>query len=107
MVVTGDGLHEDAEEHRDGEEDELDDDEGGEAGEPVGGLAHGQSVVDAVEVGVALAPEQFRGVEGGDDVEEEEGAALDRLQHEVGDWPDVLFGDAAGEVAVVDRRRRP
>ena len=63
VVVTGDGLHHDADQHGEGEEDELDDDDGGEAREPVGGLAHGQRVVDAVEMGVALAPEQFRGIE--------------------------------------------
>ena len=102
MVVAGDGLHDNADEHGDGEQDELDEDNGGEAGEPVGGLAHGQSIVDAVEVGVALAPEQFGGIEGRDNEEEEQGAALDGLDHEVGDGPDVLFGDAAGEIAVVD-----
>ena len=102
MVVAGDGLHDNADEHGEGEQDELDDDDGGEAGEPVGGLAHGQRVVDAVEMGVALAPEQLRGIEAGDDEEEEKGAALDGLDHEVGDRPDVPFGDAAGEIAVVD-----
>ncbi len=102
VVVAGDGLHEDAAEGRDGEKDELDEAEGEELGEPVGGFADGQRVVDAVEVGVALAPDEFGGVESGDDVEEERGAAFDGLQHEVGDGPDVLSGDAAGEVAVVD-----
>ena len=67
VVVAGDGLHEDAAEHGDGEQDEFDDDEGGELGEPVGGFAHGQRVVNAVEVGVALAPDELGGVERGDD----------------------------------------
>ena len=62
----------------------------------------GQRVVNAGEVGVAFAPDQFGGVERGDNVEEELGAAFDRLQHEVGDGPDVPVRDAAGEVAVVD-----
>ncbi len=61
----------------DGEEDELDEAEGDELGEPVGGFADGQGIVDAGEVGVALAPDEFGGVEGGDDVEEERGAAFD------------------------------
>ena len=69
----------------------FDDDDGSEAREPVGGLAHGQSIMDAVEVRVALAPEQFCGVESRNNEEEEQGAALDRLDHEVGDGPDVRF----------------
>ena len=63
MVIARDGLHQNADEHGDGEEDDLDDDNGGEAGEPVGGLAHGQSVMDSAEVGIALAPEELRGIE--------------------------------------------
>ena len=55
----------------DGEQDEFDEAEGGELREPVSGFAHGQRVVDAVEVGVALAPDEFGGVEGGDDDREE------------------------------------
>ena len=90
MVVAGDGLHEDAAEAGDGEQDEFDKAEGEEFGEPVGGLGDGQRIVDAGEVGVALAPDQLGGVERGDDVEEQHGAAFDRLQHEVGDGPDVL-----------------
>jgi len=58
--------------------------------------------VDTAEVGVALAPEEFCGIKGGDNEEEEQGAALDGLNHEVGDWPDILFRDAAGEVSIVD-----
>ncbi len=80
----------------------LDDDDGGEAGEPVGRLAHGQGVVDAVEVVVALAPEELRGIEGRDDKEKKKSTAFDGLHHEVGNRPDVLFSEAAGEVAVVD-----
>ena len=71
VVVAGHRLHDDADESGEGEEDDLDDDDGGEAGKPVGGFAHGQSVVDAVEVSVALAPEKFGRVESGDDEEEE------------------------------------
>ena len=74
-----------------------------ELGKPVGGFADGQRVVDSGEVRVALAPDQLGGVEGGDDVEEERGAAFDGLQHEVGDGPDVLLRDTPGEVAVVER----
>ena len=66
MVVTGDGLHDNADEHGDGEKNELDDDDGGETGEPVGRLAHGQGIMDTAEVGVALAPEEFCGIEGCD-----------------------------------------
>ena len=67
VVVAGDGLHDDAAEAGDGEQDEFDKAEGEELGEPVGGFGNGQRVVDAGEVGVALAPDQFGGVEGGDD----------------------------------------
>ncbi len=73
-----------------------------EFAEPIGGFAHGQRVVDAVEMGVALAPDEFSGVKRGDDVEEESGRAFDGLEHEVGDGPDVATGEATGEVAVVD-----
>ena len=102
VVVAGDGLHDDADQHGDREQDELDDHDRRELGEPVGGLSHGQRVVDAVEMGVALAPDQLRGVEGGDDEEKEQRAAFDGLHHEVGDGPDVLFRNPPGEMAVVD-----
>ena len=102
MVVAGEGLHEDAAEHGDGEEDEFGDGQREEFAEPVGGFAHGKRVVDAVEMGVALAPDEFGGVERGDDEEEESGRAFDGLDHEVGDGPDIAAGDASGEVAVVD-----
>ena len=88
--------------HRDSEQDELDERDRGELGKPVGGLAHGQGVVDAVEVVVAFAPDELRGVQGGDDVEEERRAAFHRLEHEVGDGPDVDAADSSGELAVVD-----
>ena len=53
-------------------------------------------------MGVALAPDELGGVEGGDNVEEEDGAAFDGLQHQVSHRPDVLIADAARVVAVVD-----
>src|SRR5579864_2737518 len=102
VVIAGDGLHENAHEHGEREENEFDDDDGGEAREPVDGLAHRKSVVNAVEVSVALAPEQFRGVKTSDNQKKEDGAALDGLQHEVGDGPDISFSDAASEIAIVD-----
>ena len=52
---------------------------------------HGQSVMDAVEMVVAFAPDEFRGIEGGDDIEEERRAAFDSLEHEIGDWPNVCL----------------
>ncbi len=102
VVIAGDGLHHDADEHGESEENEFDDDDGGEAGEPVSGLAHGESVVNAVEMRVALAPEQLCGIEARDNEEKEEGTSLDRLDHEVGDRPHVPFGDAPGEITVID-----
>ena len=102
VVIAGDGLHDDAAQAGDGEQDEFDEAEGEEFREPVGGFGNGQRVVDAGEVGVALAPDEFGGVERGDNVEEERRAAFHGLQHEVGDGPDILAGDAAGVVAVVE-----
>jgi hypothetical protein len=58
--------------------------------------------MDAVEIGIALALEELCGMKACDIEEKEESAALDRLDHEVRDGPDVLFGDAAGELAIVD-----
>ncbi len=43
------------------------------------------------------------GVQRGDDVEEEGRAAFHRLQHQVGDRPDVHLAHAPGELSVVDR----
>ncbi len=43
-------------------------DQGGELAEPVDPSAHGQRIVDLIEVRVALAPDQLAGVHGGDDV---------------------------------------
>ena len=102
VVVAGEGLHEDAANHGDGEEDEFGDGEREELAEPVGGLAHGERVVDAVEMRIALAPDEFSGVERRDDEEKESRGAFDGLHHEKGDRPDVAAGDASGEVAVVD-----
>src|ERR1700692_1243458 len=58
--------------------------------------------MNAVEVGVALTPKQFRSIEARDHQKEEERAALDGLHHEVGDGPDIPLGNATGEVAVID-----
>src|ERR1700722_1828302 len=58
--------------------------------------------MDAAEVGVALTPQKFGRVESADNKQEEYRAALDRLHHQVGHGPNIAFGDASGEVAVVD-----
>src|SRR6202044_740285 len=47
VVIAGDGLHKNAHEHREREEYEIDDDDSGQTREPVGGLAHGKSIVNA------------------------------------------------------------
>ena len=101
-MITGDGLHHDAAEAGYGEKDDLDEAESEEFGEPVGGLGNGQSVMDAGEVCVALAPDELGGVQGGDNIEEELRAAFDRLEHQVSDRPDILIRDVAGVVAVVE-----
>ena len=93
VVVSGERLHGDAGQHRQREQQELDDRDRREFGEPVDRLAHRQRIVDAVEMRVALAPDQLTGVEGGDDVEEQRRAALHGLEHEVRDRPDVLSAD--------------
>ena len=103
VVEAGDGLHEDAADHAGGENHEGDEGEGGEFGEPVRGFAQGECVVDAIEVGVALAPEELGGVEGDDDIAEEGGVAFDDAEDEIGDGVDADFGAVAGEVAVGDR----
>jgi hypothetical protein len=72
VVIALDGLHEDAAEAGNGQNDEFDKAEGGEFREPVGGFADRQGIVDALKVGVALAPDEFGGVKGGDDVEEQD-----------------------------------
>src|SRR5205085_12006018 len=77
MVVACDCLHDNADQHGDGEEDQLDHGDGGEAGEPIGGLAQRQSIMYAAKLSIAFAPKELRGVECRDDVEEESGAALD------------------------------
>ena len=89
-----------AAQHDDGEQDEFDDCEGAELAEPVDPFAHGQRVVDLLEMRVAFAPYQFASVERGDDDEEDHRHAFDRLQHEVGHGPDITILDAAGEVSV-------
>ena len=90
--------------HGDSQQNDLDEGDGDELGQPVGALAHRQCVVDAVEVGVALAPDEFGGVERGDDIEEEGRAAFHCLQHEISDRPHVFPANASGEVAVVDAK---
>src|ERR1700685_272659 len=97
MVVTGDGLHEDAYQHRGGEQDQFDDDNSGEAGKPIGGFAHGERVVDTLETGVALAPEQLGGIERGHDKKEKSGAPLYGLEHQVGYGAGVGGGGGGGE----------
>ena len=62
---------------------------------------HGQCVMDAVEMGVAFAPDEFGGIKGGDDIKEEGRAAFDRLEHQIGDRPNVHAAGAPGEVTVV------
>ena len=57
VVITGDGLHENAHDHGEPEQYQFDDDDRSDAGEPVCGLPHGQSVVNAFEMCVALAPQ--------------------------------------------------
>src|SRR5208283_1467005 len=56
MVVTRDGLHQNADQHGHGEQYQFHDYDGGEATEPVGGFAKRQSVMDALKVQIALAP---------------------------------------------------
>src|SRR5579863_871722 len=60
--------------------------------------------MDAVKMRVALAPEEFRRIEGGNNEEKKEGTALHRLHHEKGDGPYVLLGDAASEITVVNAK---
>src|SRR5579862_4892089 len=102
VVVAEDGLHENAAGHSDDEKNDFGDGEREEFAEPVGGFAHGKRVVDAVEMGIAFTPDEFGGVERGDDVEEESGRTFDGLHHEIGDGPGVPTCDATREVAVVD-----
>src|SRR5579862_3484738 len=101
-MVAEDGLHEDAAGHGDDEKDDFGDGERKKFAEPIGGFAHGKRVVDSVEVGIALAPNEFSGVERGHDVEKESSGAFDGLEHEVGDGPNVAASEATGEIAVVD-----
>ena len=102
MVVAEECLHHDTDQHGERDKDELDHHDRREAGEPVGGLSHGQSVVDAVEMRVALAPKQLRGIEDSDNQEKEQSATLDGLDHEVGHWPYVLFRNPPGKIVIVD-----
>ena len=67
VVVADDGLHQHAHQHRDREQNDFDERNGRELRQPVGPLGHRQRIVDAVEVVVALAPDQFRGVQRRDD----------------------------------------
>lgn len=94
MVVAENGLHEDAAEHRDGEQGQADKTKRGQLREPIGGFTEGKRIVDAVEVRVALAPDEFRRVESNNNVREERGVALDSAQHEVGYGPNVRVAGA-------------
>src|SRR5258708_7755209 len=66
VVVAVDGLHQHADQHGDGEQNDFDDGDGGELGQPIDVLRHRQCVVDSVETGVALTPDEFRVVHGRD-----------------------------------------
>src|SRR5260370_8405467 len=101
MMVTGCGLHHDADKHGEGEKDHFDDGNGSEARKPVDGLAHGQSIVDAIEVRVALTPEQLCGVESRNNEEEKQSAALDRLDHEGAYWPDADLSHPPAALSVL------
>ncbi len=102
VVIPGDSLHDHAAHAGDRQQDELHQAEGEQFGKPIDGFGDRQGVVDSGEVGIALAPDQLGGIQSGDDVEEQRRAAFHGLQHQVGDGPDVLSADAAGEVAVIE-----
>jgi hypothetical protein len=97
VVVALERLHAHADQHRDREQDQFDERDRRELRQPVGRFGHGQRVVNAVEAVVALAPDEFGGIEPRDDIEEQGRAALDRLQHQIGHGPDVLAIDPTGE----------
>ncbi len=59
--------------------------------------------MNTFEVIVTLTPDQLSRVKGRDDHEEEHRAALNSLQHEVSNWPDLNTSDSTGEFAVVHR----
>ncbi len=100
VVVSGDRLADDAAEQDDGQQEEFDEREGAELRKPIGGLTHGQRIVDASKCvsrsrqtsSPAYSVAMMRKMK--------HGAAFDRLQHEVGDWINVAPRAAASEVAV-------
>ncbi len=102
VVVAVDGLHQHADQHGNGEQNDFDDGDGRELGQPIDGLRQRQCVMDSVEAGVTLAPDQFGGVQGGDDDEEQSRRALHCLQHQVSDRPHVVSAHPSGKVPVID-----
>ena len=57
-------------------------------------------------MGIAFAPDQLRRVEGGNNIEEESRAGLDRTQHEERDRPFDGALKPAREVAIIERDDR-
>jgi len=100
VEVSLDGLGEDAADHDDRKQDELDDGKRAEFAGPVDAFAQGQGIVNLLEADVALAPDELAGIHGGDDDEEQHRRTLHRLQHEEGYGPDVAVVEPAGEVAI-------
>src|ERR1700733_4417561 len=70
MVVARARLAENAADHHDGEQQQLNDRQGSQFGEPVDRLPHGQRIVNAVELDIAFTPDQLAGIERRDDEEE-------------------------------------
>ena len=103
VVVAGNRLHENADDHGGKEQDDVDEGNGGEFGKPVDRFVHGQGVVDAIEFVVAFAPNQFGRVERTDDNQEKERIALYGSDHQVSDGPDVFIADLAGVASVQGR----
>ncbi len=58
--------------------------------------------MNTVEVIVPLAPDEFRRIQGGNDIEEQGRAAFDCLEHEIGNGPDVFVAGMSREVTVID-----
>jgi hypothetical protein len=58
--------------------------------------------VNALEVGIAFAPDELGCIERSHDVEKENSPTLNGLQHEVGDWPDISSFYSPGVVPVIE-----